>query len=88
MGQPPEEPGWRLAFAFDSHDPQFTRGFEAGMIYQRAYLGLPVEDQPIHSSNSEMVMRIAESVGMRFTGKAINDEWIMVSLYYAVPGQE
>lgn len=86
MGEPPEEPGrWRLALAFDSTDPQFTRGFEAGMVYQQAYLGLPVQDQPVHASNAEMVMRIAESVGMKFTGKAISDDWIAVTLYYEVP---
>lgn len=66
-----------LVLPFDSDDPEFTRGFEAGIIWERTeegpYSGL------IHAENAEMVMRIAEARGMSFAAQdAGDDEWLNV----------
>lgn len=51
---------WLLALPFDTDDPEFRRGVEVGMLWQR----LQTEPLPLHATvkgvNAEMVMRIAE----------------------------
>jgi len=66
-----EEGTYTLALAFDSDDPEFTRGFAAGIIWAETANG-PWEG-PVDGCNAEMVMRIAEARGMRFTGVPAGD---------------
>lgn len=68
-----------LILAFDSDDAEFTRGFEAGQIWERlerdGYTG-----QLIHAENAEMVMRMAESKGLMFRAEDVGNGWMQVTV--------
>lgn len=61
--QRPQE-GYRLVLAFDSDDPEFTRGVEVGRMYEalRPHTAATVDFQ-VHGSNRVMVERIAQATG-------------------------
>lgn len=58
-----------LVLAFDSDHPEFARGFEAGQLQQALISGgseaefLCDEGRPFHTSNSQMILRIARATG-------------------------
>lgn len=60
-----------LVLAFDTDDPQFTRGFNAGALYgwlsARKPMLLGQNAEPpfdVRADNLEMVLRIADSLGL------------------------
>jgi hypothetical protein len=67
-----------LILAFDSDDPEFTRGFEAGQLWERlerdGYAG-----QLIHAENAEMVMRMADAKGLAFRAEDLGHGWMRVA---------
>lgn len=80
----------RMVLAFDSDDPEFVRGFEAGAVWTwcaqtGGYRGT------IHANNAEMVMRIAESLGLPFAAEPVGDdsgvseEWVYVAIGNQTP---
>lgn len=68
-----------LALAFDTDDPQFARGFEAGRIWTlmqqdpAALIG-----QPIHATNVEMVVRMMEALDLGYRAEFTADATWMV----------
>lgn len=60
----PPEPGYQLVLAFDSDDPEFTRGFEAGRVYEalKPHTASQHEFQ-VHDTNLMMMERIAQATG-------------------------
>lgn len=59
---------YSLVLAFDSDDPEFTRGFNAGAIYGwlSANPAVGVNAEPpfaVRADNLEMVLRIGEALG-------------------------
>lgn len=68
-----------LVLAFDTDDPEFTRGFEAGLLWERLERDGHA-DQLIHAENAEMVMRIAEAKGLRFSAEDLGDGWMQATL--------
>lgn len=70
---------WGLVLAFDSDDPEFTRGFEAGRIWQATEEARPWSGL-VSAGNAEMVMRIAESRGMTFRGEYLGNDWYEVEI--------
>ena len=68
-----------LVLAFDTDDPEFTRGFEAGQLWERIQRDNQAE-QLIHAENAEMVMRIAEAKGLSFKAEDVGDGWLQVVL--------
>jgi hypothetical protein len=74
-----EEGEFGLVLAFDTDDPEFTRGFEAGQLWERLERD-GAADQLIHAENAEMVMRIAESRGLAFKAEDAGDGWLHVTL--------
>ena len=70
--------GHGLLLPFDTDDPEFARGFEAGRIW--AALQLQPDDAHeviVHAANAEMALRIAERTGRRVQGEARDDgNWI------------
>lgn len=66
-----------LVLPFDTDDPEFTRGFEAGQLWERIERD-GVADQLIHAENAEMVMRIAEVKGLTFRAEDVGDGWLTV----------
>lgn len=71
--------GFSLVLAFDTDEPEFTRGFEAGQLWERLERDGRVS-QLIHAENAEMVMRMAEARGLAFRGEDAGDGWLQVSL--------
>ncbi len=69
-----------LTLEFDTDDPNFVRGFEAGIIWSFCvsngnYHGL------MHAANTEMVMRIAESLHLPFKATpTASEEWLHVDI--------
>jgi hypothetical protein len=72
-----------LVLPFDSDDPLFRRGFEAGTIWIAA-LALPYpgdyHECAVHADNTEMIIRIAETLGLKFSGESMGDDWLAVRL--------
>jgi hypothetical protein len=73
--QEPTEYG--LVLPFDTDDPEFTRGFEAGQLWERLER-VGRADQLLHAENAEMLMRIAESKHMEFRAEDLGDGWLHV----------
>ena len=74
---------YSLALPFDTDDPEFCRGVEAGLLYAEAErLGVPGDsyEATIHADNAEMVMRIAEARGLEFTADPLGGDWLRVRL--------
>lgn len=70
---------WRPVLAFDTQDPEFARGAEAGILWQR----LEQEDRvtaAISDRNAEMVIRIAEARGLPFTAEPLGEGWLTVTI--------
>lgn len=69
---------WSLILAFDTQDPEFARGFEAGRIWTLmtenpdALTGLI-----FHAENSEMILRMIEVKGLSLKAHFTDDkEWM------------
>jgi hypothetical protein len=76
----------RLVLPFDTDDPEFRRGVEAGALW--AHLEHePYVAKTVHMDNAERVMRIAEVLHLPFTAHPAAgrwaDEWIDVTIGYA-----
>lgn len=71
-----------LTLPFDTDNPEFIRGAEIGMLWQRLVHGeIPVQ-ATIHSTNAEMMMRIAEAKGVQFSAELTDyDEWLFVTFF-------
>lgn len=69
---------FELLLPFDSDDPEFTRGFEAGRLWERIKNDHTNWDQMIHPSNAEMVIRMCEAEGRTFRSEEVNEEWINI----------
>lgn len=66
-----------LALPFDSDEPEFRRGVEVGMLW--AHLDhMGCAEATVHADCAEMVLRIAEAKGLRFSADAIDDNWLRV----------
>jgi hypothetical protein len=76
----PDEPSrTRVAVLFDTDDPEFVRGFEAGRLAARLehQLDGPIE-QYAHATNAEMVMRLGEAAGRRVWSRDAGEGWLLV----------
>ena len=71
--------GMSLVLAFDTDEPEFTRGFEAGQLWERLERD-GIADQLIHAENAEMVMRMADAKGLRFGAEDVGDGWLSVAI--------
>lgn len=69
-----------LLLPFDTDDPQFARGFEAGRIWAALRL-MPDEPQEVvvHAQNAEMALRMAEATSRRVSGQSDDHAWITLS---------
>lgn len=70
-----EQGGHSLVLAFDTDDPEFVRGFEAGRLWEQLKVGEPFE-QEFHSVNAEMVLRMAEELGVPYRAEIVDDRWM------------
>lgn len=72
---------FKPVLAFDTDEPGFARGFEAGRIWT-----LLQEDpdavvgQPFHAANAEMVLRMVEALDLPLRAEFTDDEtWMVLS---------
>ena len=74
---------YELSLEFDTDDPEFARGFEAGLTYEGLqmafFTGAARFSRPIHASNAEMAMRIAERFGAEFSAEVLDDNFVQVT---------
>lgn len=76
--EPDEEPTqMQLVLAFDTDEPEFTRGFECGQLWEQLDGGYQLE-KTIHTTNVEMAMRIAEARGYDFAATGDDPNWVHV----------
>jgi diphthamide synthase (EF-2-diphthine--ammonia ligase) len=70
---------FRLVVAFDSDAPDFTRGVEVGMLYQRLVSeNLPISAM-VHATNAEMALRLAEAVDVTVRAQDCGEDWLEVN---------
>lgn len=74
-----ETPTYSCVLAFDTNDPMFTYGFELGALWvdleQNPHE--PIE-QTLHTRNTEMCMRIAESLDLEHEAEIHDETWMTV----------
>jgi len=63
---------------FDTDDPEFARGFEIGVLWERLN-SLGSCHMSIHASNAEMVTRMASAARREVSIEALEDDWIHVT---------
>lgn len=73
-----DEHGFSLALAFDTDDPEFCRGVEIGSLWER-FKHPEAFEATIRAVNAEMVIRIGESTGRKFTAEESGDpDWMFL----------
>jgi hypothetical protein len=84
-------PRFNLLMPFDSDHAEFTRGFEAGRVYDLVGNLLATDANPdewadfmpltVHASNAEMMLRIAESHECHVYSEDVEDDsnWLHVT---------
>lgn len=70
---------FELLLAFDTQEPEFARGFEAGRVWQMLKGDEPFE-QLMNAANAEMVMRMVEATGREYSADILDDEWIQLNV--------
>lgn len=76
-----DEARYGLVLPFDTDDPEFRRGVEAGALW--AHLEHePYVAKTVHADNAEMVIRIAEALRLPFSADLVGDEWLAVTIGY------
>jgi hypothetical protein len=73
-----------LLLEFDTHDPQFARGFECGRVWAllRADPFGEVSEY-VHATNLEMLLRLAESTGRTVRTEDVDDTWVLATFSLA-----
>ena len=72
-----DDHGYRLVLPFDTDDAAFVRGFEVGFLYGQ----LPGDQRTfvVHTSNAEMVLRLAEALGLSVVSTELDDHFMEVT---------
>jgi hypothetical protein len=73
--------GWSIVLPFDTDDPEFTRGFEAGRLWERIKSDRTNWSQIVHASNTEMVMRMCELESRSFRSEDIADNEVYIQVW-------
>ena len=74
-----EAPHGSLLLPFDNDNPRFVDGVEIGRLWEIVKRDYDVVET-VHARNAEMVMRIAEATGRKFSAEHVDDTWIVVTL--------
>jgi hypothetical protein len=67
-----------LELAFDTDDPEFARGVEAGLLWERARIERDPFEETVHLTNAEMMLRIADALGRPVASTELDDTWMTV----------
>lgn len=63
---------------FDTDSPEFIRGFECGHVWTKLR-ETNERSFTIHWTNAEMMLRVAEALGLTVTAEALDDAWSEVT---------
>lgn len=69
-----------LVLSFDTDEEEFTRGFEAGMLWQRMSDDELRIEQYIRGDNTEMLMRMSEAKGYKYIADDLENDWYWIRL--------
>lgn len=76
-----DEVEYGLLLPFDSDDPEFTRGFEAGMLWENFQNpNLVYMERTVSGKNAEMIMRMTERWGWEYRASLLEHDWMHVVL--------
>jgi len=64
---------------FDTDDPEFSRGFEIGILWERLSSDGACH-MAVSAANAEMVLRVAKAFDCVFSGHELADDMISVEL--------
>lgn len=72
-----------MLLPFDTDDEQFSRGFEAGRVWDFVGVAIAQEELPtdpvtVHAANAEMMLRIAEAHGVGVRSTDLDETWMEV----------
>jgi hypothetical protein len=70
---------WGCILPFDTQDPEFARGVEAGILWQRLETE-PAVSATVTARNAEMIMRIAEARSLPFSAQPLGEQWLTVHI--------
>jgi len=68
--------GHACLLPFDTDDPEFARGFEAGRLWAILRSGDDEVVQCIDASNAEMAMRLAEATERTVVATELGHDWL------------
>jgi hypothetical protein len=74
-----KDPGYQPLLPFDTDDPEFARGFEAGRLWTRLRADGDALEANVCIENAEMVLRIAEATGRTVRSEELGSGWLAVS---------
>jgi len=80
MGIEPEAvEGHGLLLPFDTDEPEFARGFEAGRLWALLRLGHDIDEEFVSAENAEMMLRLSEATGRPVSAQLLDEHWMTVS---------
>lgn len=71
-----------LLMPFDTDDPQFVRGFEAGQLWERLSQRPDEHSVTLHSTNMQMAIRTASAKGYAVEFQQEDNTWIEARFVY------
>jgi hypothetical protein len=85
MGRMSDDSGgveYGLVLAFDTDEPQFTRGFALGVVWERLTHHPEGVAETVRAESAEMILRIAEAKGLPFSAEPAggSGEWLWVTI--------
>jgi hypothetical protein len=70
---------FELVVPFDRDAPDFARGVEMGMLYERLRQGERPTGVMVHATNIEMAIRLAETFGVSASADELSQDWLSFS---------
>lgn len=65
---------------FDTDDPEFARGFEIGIMWERLSSTGSCH-MAVSATNAEMVIRVAKAFGCQFSGRELGEDRISIEVF-------
>jgi hypothetical protein len=71
--------GYACALEFDTGTADFVRGVEVGRLWEILKNTAEPVEEIVHTSNAEMILRIAERTGRPVRSEELDDTWLLVT---------
>lgn len=78
--------GNELLMPFLTDSPEFTQGFECGMIWEKIKAGECFDYHPIHTANADQMNLIGEALGAVVEVTPGDDTWSFITVKSAIHG--